>query len=419
MPLCIFTIVARNYIPLALTLADSVARNHPEADLRIFVVDGTADLPASTQHRLCSLDELLNASFDELRFKYNITEFCTSVKPLLFQRLFAETQAEVIYYLDPDTWLFGRLDPIHQAAPLASVFLTPHLLHCRPELDHAYPEYKHLWEGIFNLGFCAIRRSPQSSVFLAWWDKRLRDYCYADHFDGLHTDQKWMDYAPAYLGDALHIVRQQGVNVAHWNLDERKIEAAPDGLAVNGEPLRLFHFSGFDFKGQQLTRHAEPERQQRYLGAAVLDLAARYRQAVHANGFDAFIGLPYRFNHFDNGRSVTALHRRLYRGLGGARWHSAPFDSKGQLYLLLRQRGLLDDSPAALKGHAAATLPGLGRLTTVAQRLLSAFLRLFGPRRYAYLLKFFNKYARPESHVFLLHPGAIGQPGASDPKSER
>ena len=78
MSLCIFTIVARNYLPLAYTLADSVRRHHPEADLRIFVADGTLDLPQPlSAHRLVSLDEVLDPSFEELRFKYNITEFCT------------------------------------------------------------------------------------------------------------------------------------------------------------------------------------------------------------------------------------------------------------------------------------------------------------------------------------------------------
>ena len=403
--LCIFTIVARNYLPLALTLADSVQRHHPQSPLRIFVVDGLSGLPEpASQHRLIDATTYLGAEFEELRFKYNITEFCTSIKPHLFQRLFAETEADLVYYLDPDTWLFGRLEAIHQPAPQAAMFLTPHLLHCRPALDHAYPEYKHLWEGIFNLGFCAARRGEPSKLFLDWWDKRLREHCYADHFDGLHTDQKWMDYAPAYLGDALSIVRLQGVNVAHWNLDERTLQTTVDGFTVNGEPLLLFHFSGFDFNGTCLTRHVEPERQAPYLSRSVLELAAQYRQAVRANGYGAHISLPYRFNFFDNGQAVTALHRRLYRALGGLRFSATPFDTQAPLYQRLAQRRLLDNSAAALRSHAASTLPGIGRLTRVAEALLGGFLRLFGARRYAYLMKFFNKYAKPENHVFLVQP---------------
>ncbi len=404
MPLCIFTIVARNYLPLALTLADSVALHHPEAKLHIFVADGLEGLPEQAHHHaLTGLDTCLGPDFDPLRFQYNITEFCTSVKPLLFRRLLAETDAEHVYYLDPDTWLFGRLDAIHEAAPQASIFLTPHLLHCRPDEDHPYPEYKHLWEGIFNLGFCAVRRSASTDKFLHWWDKRLREHCYADHFDGLHTDQKWMDYVPAYFGADLHIVRQQGVNTAHWNLDERELARGPQGrYTVNGEPLLLFHFSGFDFMGSQLTRHVEPAQQARYASPALLGLSADYRAAVHANGYAEHIGLPYRYNCFDNGQPISPLQRRLYRALGGAGFEPRPFATAGPFFGMLMRRRLLDDSPAALRGHAAATLPQVGRLMRWAQCGLRVFLRCFGASRYAYLLKFFNKFARPENHAFLL-----------------
>lgn len=403
MPLCIFTIVARNYLPLAFTLADSVRRHHPEAQMRIFVADGTQGLPPSQPAcSLVSLDEYLEAGFEELRFKYNITEFCTSVKAHLFHRLLQETDADLVFYLDPDTWLFGRLDVIHEAAPEASVYLTPHLLHCREQPDHAYPEDKHLWEGIFNLGFCAVRRTPATMVFLAWWDRRLRNHCFADHFDGLHTDQKWMDYAPVYLGQALNIVRHPGLNLAHWNLDERILVSSDNSYTVNGQPLLLFHFSGFDFKTGLLTRHVSAESQQRYLGLAATALASAYRTAVLDNGYATHIGLPYRYNHFDNGTAVTALHRRLYRALGGAAYDAHPFSAAAALHGRLRQHGLLDNSAAALKEHAAATLPSLGRLTRTAHCLLRLFLTLLGARRYAYLLKFFYKFARPEEHLFLL-----------------
>ncbi|MDT9001260.1 hypothetical protein RQP53_18420 [Paucibacter sp. APW11] len=411
MKLCIFTIVARNYLPLALTLADSVRTHHPGVDFRIVVVDGLDGLPEQGySHRLVALDDYLDDSFEPLKFKYNITEFCTSVKAHLFLRLLEETKADYCYYLDPDTWLFAPLDAIHSQAPGASVYLTPHLLHCQVDADHAYPEYKHLWEGIFNLGFCAVRSSPAALNFLQWWDKRLRESCYADHFDGLHTDQKWMDYAPAYLGDQLHILRLQGVNVAHWNLDERCLTEHGTGWQINGEPLILFHFSGFDFAGELLTRHAEPQRQQHYDSQALRKLAASYRQAVLSKGYAAHISIPYAFGRFNNGDAVTPLHRRLYRALGAGQWDQRPFAAQSRLHRALADARLMDNSPAAQRSHAAATLPSLGRLTKIAHRTLKLFLKLFGAARYAYLLKFFGKFSRPEQHVFLLETGPASHP---------
>lgn len=407
MNISIFTIVARNYLPLALTLADSVQALHPGADFRIVLVDGLEGLPeASYKHRLVALDDYLDSSHDELKFKYNITEYCTSVKPRLLLRLLEETQADYCYYLDPDTWLFQPLDAIHAEAPDASVYLTPHLLHCRLDADHAYPEYKHLWEGIFNLGFCAVRNSPKAIGFLQWWDRRLHDACYADHFDGLHTDQKWMDYAPVYLGQDLHILRLEGVNVAHWNLDERKLFQDGTGYKVNGDALRLFHFSGFDFAGNSLTRHVDAKSQQRYDNPALRKLSTAYREAVHKNGYSSHISIPYRYSQFETGDTVTPLHRRLYRALGAGGWDAQPFGRHSKLHRALHKAKLLDNSAAAKRSHAAATLPNVGRLTRLAQSMLRLFLRGFGASRYAYLLKFFSKFARPEHHVFLLNEDA-------------
>jgi hypothetical protein len=274
-------------------------------------------------------------------------------------------------------------------------------------MKHSYPEYKHLWEGIFNLGFCAARRTDSTNHFLAWWSQRLLNHCYADHLDGLHTDQKWMDYAPVYLGNNLHIVRKQGVNVAHWNLSERPLSIqSKDKYYVNEEPLILFHFSGFDFLGSNLTRHSPAENQKSYSNQHLSQLTETYRRAVHANGYTAHIQLPYCYNHFDNGQPITPLHRRLYRALGGAQFDPSPFDHRGKLYQELRLRGLLDDSAAALQAHASGTLPALKRWTRLAETALRLFLRVFGAKHYAYLLKFFRKYGRVENHVFLLQSDA-------------
>lgn len=407
MKLAIFSIVARNYLSLALTLGDSVARHHPEASFTIFVVDGLQGLPRKDYaHRLVDVASVLGHKLQHLRFQYNVTEYCTAVKPFLFQHLFTTADAEHVHYLDPDTLLFDRLDAIQSPEPSHAIYLAPHLLECRLDESHAYPEFKHLWEGIFNLGYCGLRNTPESARFLAWWGQRLARYCYSDHVDGLHTDQKWADYVPVYFGQALSICPHPGLNTAHWNLHERKLTLEAGRYLVNDQALLLFHFSGFDFNGRLLCRHASAEDQAPFLSEAVLALADQYRQKVLANGLDEHIRIPYRFNAFDNGDPVTSIHRRLYRALDGSLGAADPFASDGPFHQALLRAGLIDHSPAVATGYASGSLPGLGRLTWWTHVLLKTFLRVAGSRRYGFLIKLFVKYARPEQHLFLLRNDA-------------
>lgn len=404
----IFTITARNYLSLALTLGDSIARHHPEARFTICVADGLDEQDNITNielhpgHSLMSAQDLLpREQLETLAFKYNITEFCTAIKPTLFKALFADPSVDLVYYMDPDTFLYHRLDPIIEANPGKTLYLAPHLIDCRLADDHPYPEYKHLWEGIFNLGFCAIRRTSATVHILDWWTARLQKYCFADFRDGLHTDQKWMDYAPVFFGDELSICRHYGVNVAHWNIVERRPKLLDEKFVTRDQPLIFFHFSGFDFNGYSLTKHVPPELQ-RYIDSGVRGLADEYRSAVLANGYEKFISIPYRYGFYSDGVPVSHQHRRLFRALEDLGGGDDLFSASGSFRRKIERAGLLDNSSAAIKNHSGATLPNAGILHLRAQWLLRLVLRLIGPRRYVYMIKFFGLYGRFEMHAFLL-----------------
>lgn len=403
----IFTVTARNYLGIALTLGESISRHHPEARFSICVADGLEGLNVTLRnpkHQLVDVPALFPKKVgDDLAFKYNITEYCTSVKPAIFRHLFAaDPQTSLVYYMDPDTYLFSRLEVITDGTPGKTLYLAPHLIDCRLADDHPYPEYHHLWEGIFNLGFCAIRRTPATDRVIDWWDQRLREYCYADYGDGLHTDQKWMDYAPVFFGDELEIVRNHGVNTAHWNLSERPISFDGSRYYAKSDQMVFFHFSGFDFNGQLLTKHAPAEAQQGYLTPTVLELSKQYRAAVKNNRFDEFIQIPYGFATFDDGTPVTQPLRRLYRQLTKNRAVSTPFSDRGEFFQMLSEARLLDHSQAARNNYSKATVSNLdGKIEKIAN-VLRVVLRFVGFTRYAQLVKLAAYLGRFENHVFLL-----------------
>jgi hypothetical protein len=188
--------------------------------------------------------------------------------------------------------------------------------------------------------------------------------------------------------------------VAHWNLIERQPVLSGDKFYAREQPLLFFHFSGFDFSGQSLTKHV-PVGLQRYIDGNVTRLMECYRSAVLGNGYDQYIGIPYRYASYSDGAPVSQQHRRLFRALGVTPT-TDPFNAEGEFRQSINRAGLLDNSRAAAKSHSAATVPNLGTLNTRAQLILRIALFFLGPRRYTYLIKFFGRYGRFEAHAFLL-----------------
>ena len=73
----------------------------------------------------------------------------------------------------------------------------------------------------YNLGFLAVRMTGQGREFIDWWAERLRLFCYDEVPNGLFTDQRWVDLAPAFFDD-IAIIRDPEYNVATWNLTHRR-----------------------------------------------------------------------------------------------------------------------------------------------------------------------------------------------------
>ena len=105
--------------------------------------------------------------------------------------------------------------------------------------------------GVYNLGFLAVRTTGQGRRFIDWWADRLRQFCYDEVPNGLFTDQRWVDLAPAFFDD-IAIVREPEFNVATWNLTHRRATGtAPYEILINDRPLVFYHFSGFDSGAQR------------------------------------------------------------------------------------------------------------------------------------------------------------------------
>ncbi|MDA1234458.1 MAG: hypothetical protein O3A53_06635 [Acidobacteria bacterium] len=213
-------------------------------------------------------------------------------------------------YLDADMRLFAPLDPVLAALGEASIVLTPHLL-SRVDSDRQAVERQLLRTGAYNLGFVAVRGSAAGESFLSWWCDRLAEHCLVDVAAGLFVDQKWVDLAPGMFG-GVRILRAPGLNVAWWNLRERPISLEGGSYRAAGEPLYLFHFSGFDpEQPESLSKHATGDRAAG-LGEAK-QLLADYAQLLLSGGYVQSKTWSLAFDRFEDGSPIPAVVRSVLR----------------------------------------------------------------------------------------------------------
>ena len=413
----VFTIVARNYLPYALVLGDSVLQYHPDATFSIFLMD---DLDHSLRSSIEARgfqpifpEEIPLTEYRKLAFQYNITEASTGVKPSVIQMLF-DSGAKKVIYLDPDILCFRRFDEVLAALDGCCIVLTPHI--CSPVPDDYYPgERALLNSGAFNLGFIALRASETSTRFLRWWAEHLRRECVQEIESGLFVDQKWIDMVPACF-DHVYIMRNLAYNIAYWNLHERALEEREGKLyeVQSGDRVAFIHFSGIVLddlnslcKYTARNPFGDGSCKQRYTLSSRPDLAAtfmRYKQLLLAADFESFSRLSYAYAAYDDGEPISDLERSLYRT--SESWRSKevdPFRTGGGSFRdACRRAGVRTGMVRPIKRPPEVS-HGKNRGY---RRLIEFFLRccllVLGPQNYLQFAKYMRHQFLPSNHGFLL-----------------
>ncbi len=133
------TVVSKNYIASARTLAESVRHFHPEMPFFVLLVDEPDDTvnAQSEAFTLIAVQDLPLKNTAHLLFKYDILELNTAVKPAFFSYITEQYNLRKLIYFDPDIYAFGSLTPIFEALQTANAVLTPHIT-ARVD-DHSLP----------------------------------------------------------------------------------------------------------------------------------------------------------------------------------------------------------------------------------------------------------------------------------------
>jgi hypothetical protein len=310
--LVVFTSITRNYLAKARVLARSVKQQHPDVEFHCVVADFLSS--EDSIYQIAEFDKVvdLRAFQDHLDrawlFMHALVETCTTVKPLYLHQCLQQATDKVIY-LDPDTRLFSPLTPVIDMLDKVDICLTPHIA----DIDYARDairenEISAAKHGVYNLGFFAVTKHSEGMAFARWWSDRVVNYGYAQTFMGSFTDQKICDFAPAYF-DSIKIWRHPGMNVAHWNLNQREIVETPHGFTVNGEPMIFYHFSSYD-SGVGEIMSVKYSSQTRHAVDKIWQIYKHENDALASYGYEQ---MPWTLSTFEDGSPISLEMRLYYR----------------------------------------------------------------------------------------------------------
>ncbi len=306
------TIIAKNYLAAARVLAESLHEHHPEARLHVLVIDGVEGYfaPHEEPFEVVEPGDLDLPEFERMAGLYGVLELATAVKPWLLRKLIGDL-GEGVVYLDPDIRLYASIADVFDAVREHGLVLNPHNTEPMPRDSRKPDEQDILMAGAYNLGFIGLGPSDFSDEFLDWWSERLKEDCIVDPARGFFVDQRWIDLVPGLAPD-FHLIRDPGFNVAYWNLPTRDLSRNNRHYLVNGEPLRLFHFSGFKpDRPHVLSSYQDRVR----LGddRVLTELCNDYASALRAAGHDESSKWPYRYANSYSGIPLTPSMRASYR----------------------------------------------------------------------------------------------------------
>jgi hypothetical protein len=375
----VFTVCNLAYLPKALVLAESL-KNFELKLLKIYIFDRKVDveLPANLAEFIW-IEEVGVPNLYQMAFKYDITEFSTSLKPFITLKLL-ETYDKVIF-LDPDTCLFDSLAPVLIDLENHPIIVTPH--YTKPQSDQIHDSDLGMMRfGSFNLGFFAINKSDEGIEFLRWWSDRCIRFCYFESQFGLSTDQKWVSISPCFFPN-LYVTFNLGYNVAFWNLHERMLSKLNNGkyLVNNIFPLIFFHFSSFDeVNPENLTKRflATENRNRQDL----TELISLYSNALKNNTIHAS-RVNYGFDYMSNGDYISPTLRRAYACVvDELPLQHDPFDSIGVVGKFAKRNNLIENNYIPYSPKSFVDIEMNKRKFVVLNWLMKATLKMLGPNRF-------------------------------------
>lgn len=421
---CIFTICAKNYIGLAQTLEKSVKKYNYNVDFYIIVADEfNGEEKTILGNNIFIAKEILNIDetlWINMSFKYNLTEFCTCIKPFTIEYFFTQKGYETVCYLDPDIYLFNSFDYIYDKLNKFLVITAPHITIPDYPYSGDTPDRGFLFNGISNFGFVGFKKSPKTLNVIRWWEDRLTKLCFGEMLWAVCTDQKWSDFFMAFFNyDEIYFSNNLGLNVAPWNYYERKIIKEEEtfyvisrrGTSERKDKLIFCHFAGYNYK-QLSEGKIDNKARMRISNLKNYDdievLVKEYVKEIYSNRnlFSKYLDLSYSYATFSNGEKIDAFHRRLYNGICvNFAFKGNPFDvnEKNSFFSMLKKNKILSKKQTSnIDKLAPNNINGFDKKLQYIYKALRIFYKLIGYKNYILLLQLARRLSLYDINTFLL-----------------
>lgn len=295
-----FTVATTNYLPFAVSLLDSAKKYHPDFEFCICLADYITDDEIErndlmNKYPIIQLHELGVDEFDFITQNYNPMQLANCSKVLFAKYFLEQDHINQVIFCDSDTFFFGPLPK--STVNDHEIILSPHFTQ-PPSIDMKRQELEVLNAGLYNGGFFKLRKSSQTFKYIAWLRERSVKDCIYDFKRGYYGEQLWLNLVPLYFKDTF-IERNEGVNVAYWNLHEREISEVNGSFFVNNiTPLSFFHYSGWDyFAPEEISKWALFTSEMR---PEIKPLLLKYHAALRANEYEHYINKPNYYTSKNN-----------------------------------------------------------------------------------------------------------------------
>ncbi len=283
----LLTLATPAMLPEARVLSRSVRRHQPEWSYDVVLIGGR-DL-VEEEMPVRSAAEELDIDVERLIARHEEADLVALLAPHVLRSFMSHTPGSLLH-LPASAWVLGPLELVESALRERPVLLAPRTSSDVPD-DGLAPTPTQLERaGRIDETIIGVDGSAAAGGFLEWWAAHVE--ATIGSLDGTHVgarpeDRPWLgrllELAPARFATAM--LDEPGCNLSMWNLHERSLGRAPEGVVVDGRPARFMNLPGFEpDRPHRLSALASRVRVSR--SPVLRELCVEYAQELRRAGWE-------------------------------------------------------------------------------------------------------------------------------------